>query len=197
MPEKAVPSVDDAGLAEPKKRGSKLVMLLGLLVGAAAFAGAGFGAAWFLFHERNSPMSQALRMIERPSEADADIARPRGGMPGLTRPTPADGAFPTTYFSFAEPLTTNPQGSRRFIQVGVTLSTQYDAKVMDFVKNHEAALRSDMLAVIGGFSEEAMSGREGREELALALREAINDRLEALEGFGGVEGVFFPSFVLQ
>lgn len=195
MPEKAALTVDEIATALPKRRGGKLVMLLGLSLGAAVFAGGGFGAAWFVFHERNSPMSQALRMIERPVESDT--ARPPGGMPEPTRPTPADGTFQTTYFSFAEPLTTNPQGSRRFIQVGVTLSTQYDAKVMDFVSRHEPALRSDMLAVIGGFSEEAMSGREGREALALALREAINERLVALEGFGGVEGVFFPSFVLQ
>ncbi|MCC5964931.1 MAG: flagellar basal body-associated FliL family protein [Natronohydrobacter sp.] len=195
MPDKSAPPTIDDTTAETRRRGGKLVMLLGLTLGAAAFTGAGFGAAWFLFHERNSPVSQALRMIERPVQSD-DL-RPRGGMPGQTRPTPADGAFQTTYFSFDEPLTTNPQGSRRFIQIGVTLSTQYDAKVMDFVKKHQAALRSDMLAVIGGFSEDAMSGREGREALALALREAINERLEILEGFGGVEGVFFPSFVLQ
>jgi len=42
-----------------------------------------------------------------------------------------------------------------------------------------------------------MSSRDGRERMAAALRDAINERLEAIEGFGGVEGVFFPSFVLQ
>ena len=190
----ATPTEADAEKA-PKKRGGKLLLLISLPLGAAVFAGAGFAAAWFLFHESNSPMSQALRMIEHPATAEAPA--PRGSLPNQVRPTPADGAFQTTYFSFSEPLTTNPIGSRRFIQLGVTLSTQYDAKVMDHVRKHEAALRSDMLAVIGSFSEEAMSGREGREDMALALRDAINDRLEALEGFGGVEGVFFPSFVLQ
>lgn len=195
MPAKAAQSEDAAADAPQARRGSKLLFLLGLPLGAAVFAGAGFGAAWFVFHERNSPMSQALRMIERPMDTGAE--RVRGAMPGATRPTPPDGSFQTTYFSFDEPLTTNPHGSRRFIQLGVTLSTQYDAKVMDFVGKHEAALRSDMLAVIGGFSEDEMTGRDGREALALALREAINERLEALEGFGGVEGVFFPSFVLQ
>jgi len=37
----------------------------------------------------------------------------------------------------------------------------------------------------------------GREGLAGALRDAINAKLEALEGFGGVEEVHFTSFVLQ
>lgn len=170
-------------------------MILGLPLGAAAFAGMGFGAGWFLYAESNSPMTQALRMIDRPAEAAT--AASRGGMPALTRRAPDGDALQTTYFTFDEPLTTNPKGSRRFIQLGVTLSTQYDAKVMDHVRKHQAALRSDMLAVIGGFSEDEMTGREGREALAAALRDAINSRLEAIEGFGGVEGVFFPSFVLQ
>ena len=195
MPSKSAPATENAAEATPKKRGVSLVLLIALPLGAVGFAAAGFGAAWFLYSESNSPMSQALRMIERP--ADSPVASPRGGMPEPRRPTPTDGSFETTYFSFDEPLTTNPQGSRRFIQLGITLSTQYDAKVMDYVQKHQAALRSDMLAVIGGFSEEEMSGREGREVLAGALRDAINQRLEVLEGFGGVEGVFFPSFVLQ
>jgi flagellar FliL protein len=59
------------------------------------------------------------------------------------------------------------------------------------------ALRSDMLAVISGFTEAEVEGAEGRARLAAALRDAINARLEALEGFGGVEDVFFPSFVMQ
>ena len=38
---------------------------------------------------------------------------------------------------------------------------------------------------------------DSREALAVALRDAINMKLEALEGFGGVEEVHFTSFVLQ
>lgn len=192
----AKPAPDDAATAAapPPKKGGKL-MLLALPLVAAMFGTGGFGAAWFLYRDAASPMAQALRMLDA---AGNPATQPeRGGMPAQTRNTPSDGTFATTYFTFEPPLTTNPQASRRFIQLGVTLSTQYDAKVMDFVKTHEAALRSDMLAVIGSFTEDAMSGRDGREALAHALRDAINERLEMLEGFGGVEGVFFPSFVLQ
>lgn len=195
MPAKPAPKDDTTIEEPPRKRGGRLAMILGLPLGAAAFAGMGFGAGWFLYAESNSPLTQALRMIDRPAEAAT--AAPRGGMPALTRRAPDGDALQTTYFTFDEPLTTNPKGSRRFIQLGVTLSTQYDAKVMDHVRKHQAALRSDMLAVIGGFSDDEMTGREGREALAAALRDAINSRLEAIEGFGGVEGVFFPSFVLQ
>jgi flagellar FliL protein len=115
----------------------------------------------------------------------------------VARPVPEAEAFVTSYYSFAEPLTTNLAASRRFLQIGITLSTQYDATVMTHVETHKAAIRSDMLAVAGSFTEEQIAGREGREALATALRDAINERLVALEGFGGVEGVFFTSFVLQ
>jgi flagellar FliL protein len=54
-----------------------------------------------------------------------------------------------------------------------------------------------MLAVISGFTESDVAGLEGREALADALRDAINRRLEELEGFGGVEDVFFATFVMQ
>jgi flagellar FliL protein len=195
MPPKPVKNEALTPTEAPAKGRSKLLLLLGLPLGAMLFAGGGFGAAWFLYNQNNSPVTQALRMLE--PQTDPNAPKTSAGMPEQTRQVPADGAFSTTYFTFEPPLTTNPQGSRRFIQLGVTLSTQYDPKVMDFVKTHEAALRSDMLAVIGSFTEDAMNGRDGREALAAALRDAINERLEALEGFGGVEGVFFPSFVLQ
>ena len=42
-----------------------------------------------------------------------------------------------------------------------------------------------------------MKGATGRDALAVALREAINTKLEDLEGFGVVEEVHFTSFVLQ
>ncbi|MCH8467978.1 MAG: flagellar basal body-associated FliL family protein, partial [Roseinatronobacter sp.] len=65
------------------------------------------------------------------------------------------------------------------------------------VRRHQAALRSDMLTALNGFTEEEMTGREGREALAANLRDLVNERLEQLEGAGGIDGVFFPSFVLQ
>ena len=47
------------------------------------------------------------------------------------------------------------------------------------------------------FSETEIQGREGKTSLAKALQDAMNARLEVLEGFGGIESVHFTSFVLQ
>lgn len=180
----------------PRKKGG-ILRILGLVVGGLALAGAGFGGGWFYFSRVQSPVSDALRLIER----EAPDAMSEGSDPAepqkVPRPVPETESFVTSYYTFEEPLTTNLSGSRRFLQVGISLSTQYDATVMTHVETHTAAIRSDMLAVAGSFTEEQLAGREGREALATALRDAINERLVALEGFGGVEGVFFTSFVLQ
>jgi flagellar protein FliL len=189
------PPPSDAEASRKPRKGGAIKRLLVLILVAVICAGGGFGAGWFMFANTGSAMSDALRLIDRSAASDDAPAEP--GMPRQPRPIPEAESFVTSYYTFEEPLTTNPAGSRRFVQLGVSLSTQYDAQVMAHVETHKVAIRSDMLAVLGGFSEEAMAGTEGREALADALRDAINARLEALEGFGGIEGVYFPSFVVQ
>ena len=44
---------------------------------------------------------------------------------------------------------------------------------------------------MSAFSEEAVDGIQGRTNLSIAIRDAINTKLEQLEGFGGIEGVHF------
>ena len=105
--------------------------------------------------------------------------------------------FQTSYFTFPDAITSNLKDSTSFLQVQVGVSTQYDAQVITNVTTHTPALMSDMLAVISTFTEEDLAGTEGRAKLSEALKAAINKRLEKAEGFGGVEDVFFPSFVLQ
>jgi flagellar FliL protein len=69
--------------------------------------------------------------------------------------------------------------------------------VVENVETHQLALRSEILGTISEFTEEDIAGKDGRDRLAVAIREAINARLKILENFGGVEDVYFMSFVLQ
>ncbi|MDG1925613.1 MAG: flagellar basal body-associated FliL family protein, partial [Pseudomonadales bacterium] len=87
--------------------------------------------------------------------------------------------------------------SSKFLQVGLGVSTQYDDKVMANVEAHQLGLRSEILNTISEFSEADIQGKAGREQLAKALTESINQKLIALEDFGGVQEVHFTSFVLQ
>ncbi|MEL6915448.1 MAG: flagellar basal body-associated FliL family protein [Pseudomonadota bacterium] len=162
------------------------IVILGGLFGAGGFAGGLFYAG-----QQEPAPGDLLRLIE------SDGPSGRAGGRRVPRALPDRSVFETSYYEFTEPLTTNLRGSRRFLQIGVGISTQYDDSVISHVERHEVALKSDMLAVMSGFTEEDVVGQAGRDALSSALRDAMNARLEALEGFGGVESVYFPSFVMQ
>ena len=105
--------------------------------------------------------------------------------------------FLTTYYEFPGNFTTNLRESKKFLQITVGVSTQYDEEVMVNVESHQLALRGIILGVMSEYSEQDVAGRDGKQSLADALRDALNIFLEDKEGFGGVEGIHFTSFVLQ
>ena len=105
--------------------------------------------------------------------------------------------FLTTYYEFPGNFTTNLRGSKQFLQITVGVSTQYDEEVMVNVESHQLALRGIILGVMSEYSQDDVAGREGKQSLADSIKEALNIFLEDKEGFGGVEGIHFTSFVLQ
>ena len=105
--------------------------------------------------------------------------------------------FLTTYYEFPGNFTTNLKDSKRFLQITVGVSTQYDEEVMVNVESHQLALRGIILGVMSEYSEQDVAGRDGKQSLADAIKDALNVFLEDKEGFGGVEGIHFTSFVLQ
>ena len=187
--------------AEPKEGGGLVKKLLIFGGGGLLMVAIGLGAGYFIFSaSQPDPSEQIEEIIERKmqereaAEAEADNAT---AMAKQTKDTPADEVFETIYHEFPGTFTTNLNGSRKMLQVGVGLSTQYDDTVMMNVESHQLALRSVILGAISDFSEDDVKGAEGRLRLANALRDVINTKLEALENFGGIEEVHFTSFVLQ
>ena len=187
--------------AEPKEGGGLVKKLLIFGGGGLLMVAIGLGAGYFIFSaSKPDPSEQIEEIIERKmqereeAEAEADNAT---AMAKQTKDTPADEVFETIYHEFPGTFTTNLNGSRKMLQVGVGLSTQYDDTVMMNVESHQLALRSVILGAISDFSEDDVKGAEGRLRLANALRDVINTKLEALENFGGIEEVHFTSFVLQ
>ena len=74
---------------------------------------------------------------------------------------------------------------------------RYDEEVMVNVESHQLALRGIILGVMSEFSEQDVAGIDGKKALSNSLKDALNVFLEDKEGFGGVEGIHFTSFVLQ
>ena len=169
--------------------------------GGLLMIGIGLGAGWLIFgNAQPDPSEEIEEIIERKMqerEAAEELEADNGTPSKLSKETPEQEVFETIYHEFAGTFTTNLAGSRKMLQVGIGVSTQYDDTVMMNVDAHQLALRSVILGVISDFSEDQVRGGEGRELLADAIRNAINSKLEELENFGGVENVHFTSFVLQ
>jgi len=193
----------DKDTDEPKKKGG-LVKIIGLVFGGLLLIGVGLGAGFFMFGGQGlTPSAEIEQIIERKlresgqlPEEDTEVAE--DAEPALQKKeTPSVDTFVTSYFEFDGNFTSNLRDSRKFLQLGVGISTQYDETVVENVELHQLALRSEILGTVSDFTEEDISGKEGRDRLAAKMVEAINAKLEILEGFGGIDSVHFTSFVLQ
>ena len=184
---------------EPKKKGFILRILL-FVVGGLILVGAGLGGGYILFGSAQPDPSDEIETIIEKKMAEADAAREAEeeaalGNQKVVKETPEIETFVTTYFEFPGTFTTNLKASRKFLQVGLGVSTQYDDEVIGNVEDHQLALRSQIER--DERTEEEIQGKQGREALARALRDGVNEKLMQLEDFGGIEEVHFTSFVLQ
>ena len=186
---------------EPKKSKGFLIKIILFVVGGFVLIGAGLGVGYMLFGaSQPDPSEQIEEIIERKmqeAEAAEQAALDNQTAQRVSKETPEIDNFVTIYYEFPGTFTSNLMGSRKMLQVGVGVSTQYDDSVMEMVESHQLALRSVVLGVLSEFGEEDVQGIAGREKLATAMRDAMNAQLESLEDFGGVAEVHFTSFVLQ
>ena len=199
---------------EDRKGGIVKYILFGF--GGLALLGVGLGIGIFMGGDDTDPSSEISQIIEKkdnPEEENiieeelaledcADEEKDEeGNCPvgpkKIPKLVPEEEIFATTYYEFPGNFTTNLKDSKKFLQISLGVSTQYDEQVMVNVESHQLALRSEILGTMSDFTAEAISSREGKAELAESLKNGINKILEDVEGFGGVENVHFTSFVLQ
>ena len=121
--------------------------------------------------------------------------KPGGGGPAIHGG--GGGKYRTAYYNFSDEFTSNLANGTALIQVSLAASTHYDGRVMMWLNEHETALRSRILAELAATSEEDLASIRGKEELQKRLTKAINETLEEREGFGGVDSVYFRSFIVQ
>ena len=183
-----------------KKNNSGIVKYIMFGLGGLALVGLGLGAGFFVFGSKAADPSEEIeqiveRKMREAEEAAAAAAEADTGPEKKEAPEVKN--FLTTYYEFSGTFTTNLKESRKFLQAGIGVSTQYDDAVLANVETHQLALRSEILGTMSEFSEEAIQGKSGRDELAEAIENSLNKKLEELEGFGGVEYVHFTSFMLQ
>ena len=88
-------------------------------------------------------------------------------------------------------------GSRKVMSVQIAVMTRYDERVIENVKKHEFALRSVVMDVMRQTSEADLTKPDFRKDLAIRIRDAINTLIEKYEDFGGIEDIYFTSFIVQ
>ena len=215
--------VEEKNMAEEnnqeKKKKSPLKLIL-MIVGGVVLLGLGIGVGIFVGGgEDTDPSTEISKIIEKKENPDDDKEKEdaneqeiaeecaeeekdeEGNCPTgpkkIPKITPEEEIFTTTYYEFPGNFTSNLKGSKKFLQVSVGVSTQYDEQVMVNVESHQLALRSEILTIMSEFSSEDIAGKDGKYKLAEALRDGINETLMKVEGFGGIENVHFTSFVVQ
>lgn len=191
---------DDNNQEDKKGGGIKRILVFAL--GALLMIGIGFGAGYFMFAMgEKTPAEEIELIIENKLKESGQLPTEEEGIEEVpqrvSKEVPETTTFVTTYYEFPDKFTTNLLDSRKFLQMGLSVSTQYDASVIENVEMHTQALRSEILTIMGEFSEESIQGKAGRDALSKRIKEAINVKLDELEGFGGIEDVYFSSFVLQ
>lgn len=185
--------------AEPKKKkkGRKLLFLIIALLVIGGGAAGGYFAVYGGGHaeaEAEDPSQPQLVVREGVSEAAAAEARQRArGRNG--RPDPR--VFQATYIPLEGQFTSNLRGGDAFVQVAIGVSTFYDQRVGERLTAHSMAVRSAILTALSEADPAAITTLRGKEELKETLRNAINNVLTNREGFGGIDEVYFTSFVTQ
>ena len=208
---------EDNNQDNEKKSPIKLILMI---VGGIVLLGAGLGIGILMGSgESSDPSTEISQIIEKKEnpeaseknteeeieEVAAECAEEEKDEEGncpvgpkkIPKITPEEEIFATTYYEFPGNFTTNLKESKKFLQISLGVSTQYDEQVMANVDSHQLALRSEILTIMSTFSPADIAGREGKQKLADSLKEGINNTLVKVEGFGGVENVHFTSFVLQ
>lgn len=196
--------------SDAPKTGSrkKLLLLIGgaLLLaagsaGAAIYATGGFAPKT----EKEDPNRPKLVLrseepVEPAAEGEGDKEAPlkEGTVAVSSDKVKVDPArYEITYFPVEQPFTANLADGSGFIQIGISLSTYYDGKVINNIKRQDVPIRSAVLMVLSEQDPTVLSTAQGKQLLQRELTRAINTVLREKEGFGGIDNVYFNSLVIQ
>jgi len=194
-------SSDNEGSMKKKKGKGLIVKLVagaGLMVlgggGAFAFFQSGLIASDHKGKETNEP-KLLLKGEEDPYAPKSADAKEGEGQ--LEVAGEGGSKYRTSYFNFSEEFTSNLKNSDTLVQIGLTASTRRDGRVLMWMKKHEMAIRSQILAILADTPEEDVFTMEGKDRLQKRMTAAINNVLIESEGFGGVDAVYFKTFLVQ
>lgn len=192
--------------AAPKKKGGLKGMLI-MVIGALVLIGGGVGAGLYAAGaglvgghqgpkiDPNAPKLVLKEGEEGHAEEAAPAPAPEGDGHEPKNFDPAK--YKASYYTFEQPFTANLRDSDSFAQVGLSVSTFYDNKVIDNIKDNETPIRSAILMTMGQQDAFSIASPEGKLKLQKELTDTINTILKQRSGYAGVDNVYFTSLVIQ
>ena len=193
--------MSDEAAAPPKKKGGMKKILM-LAVGGLLLVGGGVGAGLYAAggmaehgpkEDPNMPKLVLKEGVEEEDHAPAPShSKDKEGKEG-----PDMSRYKATYYPMEQSFTSNLRDSDGFVQLGIGVSTYYDSRVIDNLKNNDMPVRSAVLLTLADQDAFVITTPEGKKELQGKLKDAINQALEKKTGFGGVDDVYFTSFIIQ
>ncbi|MCX7259388.1 MAG: flagellar basal body-associated FliL family protein [Burkholderiales bacterium] len=190
------PAAEEVVEGEPKKKKPILLIALIAISTILLLVVVVFSTLYFSgFFEHKSEAAAHEKVDELDKEAEAAKATP-GGPDKVTKDS-VNTRFENTYLQIDKEFMTNLTASKKVMVVQIAVMTHYDNRVFDNVKKHEFAIRSGILDVMRQTTEAEASRPDFRSELSAKIKVVMNDILKKYEDFGGIEDVFFTSFVMQ
>ena len=191
--------VDEVVEEEGKKK-SPLVKIIIIAVAAIVLLAGTVVGTMFLtgFFDRKDIHEMEKRLAELEAKNQGDSPSSDASAPQkVAKESPELTRFENSYMELEKPLVSNLTGTRKVIQVNLSIMTHYDERVFKNVKKHEPALRSAALDAMRQSTEADLGSSDFRKNLAAKIRDELNAVLTKYEDFGGIEEVFFTSFVVQ
>jgi flagellar FliL protein len=187
--------------AETPKKGKGLFkkLIFGIvLLGAGGGTVFGLMASGLLSPRHAEAKDRGPQLVLK-GEEDPYAPPPKKGAEEGVELVHGDGGskYRTAYYTFDEDFTSNLKNTDALIQVSLAASTRRDGRVLMWLDEHKLAIRSKILVVLADTPEEDVYSPEGKRRLQARLTKAVNDVLIAQEGFGGVDDVFFRTFIVQ
>jgi flagellar protein FliL len=105
--------------------------------------------------------------------------------------------YAVAYYPIGQSFTANLADGSGFVQVGLSAATYFDSGVADNLARQEVPIRSAILLALSDQQASVLATPEGKQILQRHLTQAINRVLREREGFGGIDNVYFTSFVVQ
>jgi flagellar FliL protein len=190
---------DAADASAPKKKGGKkkvIVMVVGglVLVGGGVAGGmfaAGMGIGGAHAGPKVDPNQPKLVVRSGQTATPADEFKAVGSF----EPDPR--IYKPSYYDMAQSFTSNLQDTDGIAQVALGVATFYDSRVLDDFKDNEMPIRSAVLETLASQDAFVLGTPEGKAQLQQKLKAAINKVMVEKTGYGGIDDVYFTSFIIQ